>query len=88
MELGKYRDEAFNAFKADLPNLRPQFKEYFLQYQSANGMDAMKSIVDDAKQNYLDKYSQVNMSLEELELKHNASIAELLEKELKYIETL
>lgn len=88
LELGKYRDEAFNAFKADLPNLRPQFKEFFLQYQSANGMDAMQSIVDDAKQSYLDKYSQVNMTLAELELKHNASIAELLEKELKYIETL
>lgn len=88
VELGKYRDEAFNAFKADLPNLRPQFKEYFLQYQSANGMDTMKSIVDDAKQNYLDKYSQVNMTIAALGLKQNASIAELLEKELKYIETL
>ena len=88
VELGKYRDEAFNAFKADLPNLRPQFKEYFLQYQSANGMDAMKSIVGKAKQNYLNEYSQVNMTLDELRLKHNASIAELLEKELKCIETL
>ena len=88
LEIGKYRDEAFNAFKADLPNLKPQFKEHFLQYQSANGMDAMKAIVDDAKQNYLEKYSQVNMTMNELDLKHNASIRELLEKELKYIETL
>ena len=88
LEIGKYRDEAFNAFKADLPNLKPQFKEYFLQYQSANGMDAMKAIVDDAKQNYLEKFSQVNMTIDELELKYNASIAELLEKELQYIETL
>lgn len=88
LEIGKYRDDAFNAFKADLPNLRAQFKEFFLQYQSANGLDAMKTIVDDARQNYLEKYSQVNMTLDELDQKQNASIAELLEKELKYIETL
>lgn len=88
IELGQYRDEAFATFKADLPNLRQQFKEYFKQYQSANGMDAMQTIVNDAKHNYLDKYSQVQMTIDQIEDRGNEQIADLLEKELSYVETL
>lgn len=88
VELGQYRDEAFNAFKADLPNLRQQFKEFFKQYQSANGLDAMQALVNDAKQNYLEKYAQVNMTVEQIEERGNEQIAELLEKELGFVETL
>lgn len=88
VELGQYRDEAFNAFKADLPNLRQQFKEFFKQYQSANGLDAMQALVSDAKQNYLEKYAQVNMTVEQIEERGNEQIAELLEKELGFVETL
>lgn len=85
VELGQYRDEAFTAFKADLPNLRQQFKEFFRQYQSANGNDAMQAIVDDAKQNYLDKYSQINMTIDQIEDRGNEQIADLIEKELNFV---
>lgn len=88
VEIGQYRDEAFSAFKADLPNLRQQFKDYFRQYQNANGQDAMKAIIDDAKQNYLEKFSQINMSLDQIESKGYEQIADLMEKELNFIETM
>lgn len=88
IEIGTYRDEAFAAFKADIVNLRTQFNEYFRQYQNANGNDAMQRLIDDAKQNYLSAYSQVNMTMAEIEDRGNEQIADLLEKELAFVETL
>lgn len=88
VELGQYRDDAFASFRADLPNLRSQFNEYFRQYQTTNGSDAMQTIVDDAKLNYLDKYSQVKMTVDQIEERGNEQIASLIEKELGFVETL
>lgn len=88
VELGKYRDEAFHAFVSNITSLSKQFEDFFRQYQSANGLDAVHTLEADAKQNYLGKYSQVNMSLEEIEKRGNEQISNLLEKELEFIETL
>ena len=88
VELGQYRDDAYRNFKSDLPNLRQQFKDYFKQYQSANGMDATQALVNDAKLNYLEKFSQIQMTLEQIEERGNEQIADLLEKELNFVETL
>lgn len=88
VELGQYRDEAFANFKADLPNLRQQFKDFFRQYQSVNGDAAMQTLVDDAKQNYFEKYSQIHMTIEQIEDRGNEQIADLMEKELGFVETL
>lgn len=88
VELGQYRDDAYRNFRSDLPNLRQQFKDYFKQYQSANGMDATQALVNDAKLNYLEKFSQIQMTLEQIEERGNEQIADLLEKELNFVETL
>ena len=84
--LGQYRDQAFEAFKADLPNLREQIKEYFANFKKTNGMEAAQNLIADVKENYLDKYSQVNMTIEEIEDRGNELIAELLNQELECIE--
>ena len=88
VELAVYRNDAFNAFIADILTLRPQFKEYITAWQKDHGQDAIKQLRADVKANYREKYSQLFMDNDELLSRGNEQIAELMEKELKFIEGL
>ena len=88
VELASYRDDAFKTFVADIFTLRPQFKEFIANWHKDHGQDAIKQLRADVKANYREKYSQLFMDNEELLSKGNEQIAELVEKELKFIETL
>ena len=88
VELAAYRDDAFKAFVADIFTLRPQFKDFIVNWHKAHGQDAIKQLRADVKSNYREKYSQLFMDNEELLSKGNEQIADLMEKELKFIETL
>lgn len=88
VELSDYRSDAFQAFLGDILTLRPQFKEYISTWQKNNGQDAIKKLRADVKEHYRDKYSQLNMDNEELLSRGNEDVAELMEKELRYVETI
>ena len=88
VELAIYRNDAFNAFVNDAQVLRPQFKEYINNWQKDHGQDAIKQLRADVKMNYREKYSQLNMENSELLARGNEEIANLIERELKFIETL
>ena len=88
VELANYRDDAFKLFVADIFTLRPQFKDYIVTWHKDHGQDAIKQLRSDVKANYREKYSQLFMDNEELLSKGNEQIADLMEKELKFIETL
>lgn len=88
VELGKYRNEAFNAFVADMFTLRPQFKEFITTWQKNHGQDAIKQLRADVKAHYREKYSMLNMDNEELQSRGNEQIFDLMEKEIKFVETL
>lgn len=88
VELATYRNDAFNAFVADIFTLRPQFKEYITTWHKDHGQDAIKQLRADVKANYREKYSQLFMDNDELLARGNEQIADLMEKELKFIETL
>ena len=88
VELAGYRDDAFKTFVADLFTLRPQFKEFIVNWHKDHGQEAIKQLRADVKANYREKYSQLFMDNEELLSKGNEQIADLVEKELKFIETL
>ena len=88
VELAAYRDDAFNAFVADIFSLRPQFKDFIVNWHKEHGQDAIRQLRADVKANYREKYSQLFMDNEELLSKGNEQIADLMEKELKFIETL
>jgi hypothetical protein len=88
VELATYRNDAYNAFVADSFVLRPQFKEYITAWQKNNGQDAIKQLRADVKANYREKYSQLFMDNDELLSRGNEQIADLMEKELRFIETL
>ena len=88
VELATYRDDAFKTFVADIFTLRPQFKDFIVNWHKDHGQDAIKKLRADVKANYRTKYSQLFMDNEELLSKGNEQIADLMEKELKFIETL
>ena len=88
VELAAYRDDAFKTFVADIFTLRPQFKDFIVNWHKDHGQDAIKQLRADVKANYREKYSQLFMDNEELLSKGNEQIADLMEKELKFIETL
>lgn len=88
VELATYRNDAFNAFVADIFTLRPQFKEYITTWHKDHGQEAIKQLRADVKANYREKYSQLFMDNDELLSRGNEQIADLMEKELKFVETL
>ena len=88
VELATYRNDAFNAFVSDIFTLGPQFKEFISTWHKDHGQDAIKQLRADVKANYREKYSQLCMDNDELLARGNEQIAELMEKELKFIETL
>jgi hypothetical protein len=88
VELATYRNDAFNAFIADIFTLRPQFKEYITTWHKDHGQEAIKQLRADVKANYREKYSQLFMDNDELLSRGNEQIADLMEKELKFVETL
>lgn len=88
VELAQYRNDAYNAFVSELLTLRPQFEEFIKTWHKDHGQDAIKQLRADVKANYREKYSQLNMDNSELLSRGNELVAELMEKELKFIETL
>lgn len=85
VELAKYRDEAFDMFKRQKGIIRKEFNDFFTKYQKTKGADNMKLLVDDAKSNYFVKYSQINMTREEIKQKGFEVIRKLITDELEYV---
>ena len=85
--LGAYRDDAFKAFKQRLPLVADSFEKFFTSYQSSVGNDAIQRIINDVKleQNYLKKYAQIEMSVEELQKKGNEALKKLVIDEINYV---
>ncbi|MCF0158430.1 MAG: hypothetical protein HUJ83_07960 [Veillonella sp.] len=88
MDLGQYRDEAFDSFKRVIPQIRQSYIQAFDAEESRRGAENMKALLDDVKLNYRDKYSQCNMTNSDLVKKGNERIRQLLNEELLYVKSL
>lgn len=88
VSLGEYRDEAFDAFRTYKNSIRKEFKEYIDNLETSQGSAAMKTIVDDVKLNYYDKYSQINMTKDQVKAKGFEKIRQLITDELGHVKTL
>lgn len=85
VELNTYRDDAYAKFRTYKNIVRKEFTEYIDDQETKQGADAMKALLADAKANYLAKYSQINMTKEQLRSKGYESIANLIRDELAHI---
>lgn len=86
VQMSQYRDEAFDEFKRSITSLRRQFEEYFETYERSNGTEVVQKLVDDAKLNYFDKYSQINMTIAQIESHGNEGIEKIISQELDYVD--
>lgn len=85
VDLGKYRDEAFDEFRRKKTIVLREFNEIIEKIVSRKGNEAVEEILSDVKANYLDSYSQINMTREQIKARGNEKIRELITQELNYI---
>jgi len=85
VKLGQYRDEAFEQFKRHKATIRKEFNEFFNQFQKTKGVNRMQRKVEDAKADYFTKYSQINLTKDEIKQKGFEAIRKLITEELEYV---
>ena len=85
VKLAQYRDEAFDMFKRNKAIIRKEFNEFFNQFQKTKGANRMQRKVDDAKADYFAKYSQINLTKDEIKQKGFEAIRKLITEELEYV---
>ena len=83
--IGQYRDDAYSQFKQYRATIAKEFTGYFEDYLRVNGEEAVNQLIVDAKANYLDKYSQINMTRTEITARGNENIRTLITQELEYV---
>ena len=88
VDLGEYRDEAFDQFRTYKNSVRKEFSEWLDNHALSQGATAVKAVIDDAKANYYDKYSQIKMTKEEVKKKGFEKIRQLITDELNHVKQL
>ncbi|MGN1232396.1 MAG: tubulin-like doman-containing protein [Candidatus Cryptobacteroides sp.] len=88
VSLGEYRDEAFDSFRTYKNSIRKEFKEYLDALAVSKGASAIQAVIDDVKLNYYDKYSQINMTKEQVKAKGFEKIRDLITNELEHLKQL
>ena len=86
-KLGEYRDDAFKQFKQRLVSIAEDFEAFFENYLKSMGSDAVTKILNEVRlnKNYLERFSQINMTTEELNKKGNEAIKKLILDEINYV---
>ena len=88
VSLGKYRDEAFENFRRYKTSIRKEFAEFFENLAASKGADAMHAILADVRAAYLDKFSQINMTKEEIKKHGFEKIRQLITDEINHAKNL
>ena len=88
VSLSKYRDEAFDKFRSYKISIRKEFAETLEKMAHSRGADAMNQKLSEAKAAYLDKFSQINMTKEEIKKKGFERIRQLITDEINHAKTL
>lgn len=88
VSIGKYRDEAYDKFKTYKKVIRKEFSDILDEMAKSKGEDVMNKILSDARQNYLEKFSQINMTKEEIKKKGFERIRQLITEEITHAKKL
>ena len=88
VSLGKFRDEAFDTFRTYKTSVRKEFNEKIDKLIKTKGVDAIKEIIEDAKVNYYEKYSQINMAKADVMKRGFERIKDLISYEIKLVKKL
>ena len=84
--LSKYRDEAFDLFKRHKNTIRREYQTVIDKKAKEMGDEAMRLLIEKVKASYIEDFSQLNMSVNELTRKGYEKIMELMEDEQQYVD--
>ena len=87
VSLGKYRDEAFDKFRSYKSSVRKEFADKLEDIAHSRGADAMNARLAEVKAAYLDKFSQINMTKEEIKRKGFERIRQLITDEINHVKS-
>jgi hypothetical protein len=85
IKLSPYRDDAFTMFRRICKSVENQYELHFNALQREKGDEYLRTIIDDAKANYLVKFSQIMMTRDEIKKKGNEAVARLITDEINYV---
>lgn len=88
VSLGEYRDEAFDSFRTYKNSIRKEFRDYLDSLAVSKGATAIKSVMDEVKLNYYDKFSQINMTKDQVKAKGYEKIRQLITDELAHVKQI
>lgn len=88
VSLGKFRDEAFDSFRTYKTSIRKEFNEKIDKEVTTKGADAIKKIIDDAKEHYFENYSQINMTKTDVMKRGYEKIGDLIRAEINHVKQL
>ncbi len=83
-----YRNEAFDDFKRKEVSVIRDFAPHFVNEINSRGDDAIKALIADVKENYYAAYSQIKLDRKTLDSHGYEKVKDLVEQELRHIETL
>ena len=88
VELGKYRDEAYDLFRTYKQSILKEFTDVLEEIAANKGADAMNAILAEARKDYLNQFSQINMTKEEIKKKGFERIRQLITDEINHAKSL
>ena len=86
LPLSKYRDEAFDQFKRYKSTVRNEYQDIIDKKAKEMGDEAMRKLIERVKETYFKDFSQLSMTVNELEKKGFEKVGELMEAELQYVD--
>ena len=81
VKLAEWRDEAFDEFKRYELNVVKDFNAYISAENERVGAESTRQLIDRAKQNYYDEFSQIKIQKATLKQKGYEKVAELMKAE-------
>lgn len=88
VELSSFRDEAFETFKKYRKLVRGEFNNKIELLIQKQGEDATLRLIEEVKKDYLENFSQIKMTKDQIRQRGNEKILDLIKSELNYIKSI
>jgi hypothetical protein len=85
VELSEYRDEAFQEFKRHIETVHDEYEAVIDGIGKKNGSEYMDKLLQDVKENYYEKYSQINLDKKQITAKGFETIRQLITEEISFV---
>lgn len=85
VELSEYRDEAFQEFKRHIETVHDEYEAVIDGIGKKNGSEYMDKLLQDVKENYYEKYSQINLDKKQITAKGYETIRQLITEEISFV---